>query len=137
MSPSPDAHMSESAIKRDRTGGADGDAVGGAPAGGGAAGPSVESELEGDEGDCMTDRPMEDHSGLMSTEAFKMLMREQAEAEHGYARPRTGTIRRARTERLHARALLVGQKLSACISACMLAGHSAAAAGCLWRLLGV
>ena len=79
--------MSESANKRDRTDGADGGAAGGAPAGGGAAGPSVESELEGDEGDCMTDRPMEDHSELMSTEAFKMLMREQAEAEHGYGTP--------------------------------------------------
>ena len=67
-------------------------------AGGGAAGPSVERELEGDEGDCMTDRPMEDHSELMSTEAFKMLMREQAEAEHGYGTPAYYT-RRARTER--------------------------------------
>ena len=78
--------MSESADKRDRRG-VDGGAVGRAPAR--TAGPSVEHELEGDEGDILNwmDRPMEDSSEAMGTEALHMLMREHAEAEHGYGTP--------------------------------------------------
>ena len=78
------------ASKRDRHS-VDGGAEGGAPAR--AAGPSVESELEGDEGDIHNwSAPykisyMENPSEAMNTEALQMLMREQAEAEHGYGTP--------------------------------------------------
>ena len=61
-----------------------------------AAGPSVENELEGDEGDILNQpgrvalcMRAEDSrfAEAMSTEALHMLIREHAEAEHGYGTP--------------------------------------------------